>query len=140
VLERAGEPIRSIIPAGMVLTGKIEGSEGLIVAGVVEGEVHLRGVLHVLEDGCVRGRVAVWEAFVAGRVEGTLMASDRVEILATARLEGEIRARRLTVADGALVNGRMVSGPPTAQLSSLELIEEAIRWEEARQFPGVERG
>jgi cytoskeletal protein CcmA (bactofilin family) len=124
----------------MVLTGKVEGSEGLIVAGIVDGDVHLRGVLHVLEGGRVKGRVTVWEAVIAGRVEGTLMASDRAEILPTARLEGELRARRLTVADGALVNGRMVSGPPTAQLSSLELIEEAIRWEEARQIPGVERG
>ena len=68
------------------------------------------------------------------------MASDRAEILATAQVEGEIRARRLTVAEGAQVNGRMISGPPTSQPSSIELIEEAVRWEEARQFPRGEDG
>jgi cytoskeletal protein CcmA (bactofilin family) len=127
---------RSIIPAGITLRGKIEGAEGLTVAGVVDGEVHLRGTLRLLEHGVLRGRIAVWEALIAGRAEGTLMASDRAEILATAEVEGEIRARRLTIAEGAIVNGRMVSGPPGARLSSLELIEEAVRWEEARGLPG----
>ncbi len=129
---------RSIIPAGMTLRGKIEGADGLTVAGVVDGEIHLRGTLHLLEGGRLRGRVAVWEALIAGRTEGTVMASDRAEILSTAQVEGEIRARRLTVVEGALVNGRMISGPPSAQRSSLELIEEAVRWEEAQRFPGGE--
>ena len=132
--EKARDPLRSIIPAGMTLRGKIEGADGLTVAGVVDGEVHLRGTFHLLENGRFRGRAAVWEALIAGRAEGTVMASERAEILATARVEGEIRARRLTVAEGALVNGRMISGPPSAQPSSLEFIEEAVRWEEARRF------
>ena len=138
--EKARDPLRSIIPAGMTLRGKIEGADWLTVAGIVDGEIHLRGTLHLLENGHFRGRAAVWEALIAGRAEGTVMASDRAEILATARVEGEIRARRLTVVEGALVNGRMISGPPTSQPSSLEFIEEAVRWEEASQFPRGEAG
>lgn len=126
---------RSIIPAGMTLRGKIEGEETLTVAGTVDGEIHLRGTLRLLESGSVRGRVSVWEALIAGRTEGTVMASDRAEILSTAQVEGEIRARRLTMAEGALVNGKMVSGPPGAHPSSLDFIEEAVRWEEARRLP-----
>jgi cytoskeletal protein CcmA (bactofilin family) len=133
--ERVKDHPRSIIPAGMTLRGKIEGSEELIVEGVVDGEVHLRGTLRLSVNGRVRGRVAVWQALIAGRAEGIVMASDRAEVLSTAQVEGEIRARRLTIADGATVNGRMISGPPTAQPSSLEMIEEAVRWEEARQIP-----
>lgn len=126
---------RSIIPAGMTVRGKIEGAEGLTVAGTVDGEIHLRGTLRLLEGGRLRGQVTVWEALIAGRAEGTLMASDRAEILSTARIEGEMRARRLTIVEGALVNGRMVVGPADAHLSKLQLIEEAVRWEEARRLP-----
>ena len=133
--EKASDLTRSIIPAGMTLRGKIEGSEGLTIAGTVDGEVHLRGTLHLLESGCLRGRASVWEALIAGRVEAIVMASDRAEILSTARVEGEIRARRLTMVEGALVNGSMVAGPPAAHASRLELIQEAVRWEEARRFP-----
>jgi len=138
--EKAKGSVHSIIPAGMTVRGKIEGADELTVAGFVDGEIHLRGTLHLLENGRLRGRVAVWEALIAGRTEGTVMASDRAEILATAQVEGEIRARRLTVVEGAQVNGRMISGPPTSQPSSIELIEEAVRWEEARQFPRGEGG
>jgi cytoskeletal protein CcmA (bactofilin family) len=77
---------------------------------------------------------------IAGRTEGTVMASDRAEVLATAQVEGEIRARRLTIVEGALVNGRMVAGPADARLSKLQLIEEAVRWEEARRLPLDEGG
>ena len=133
--ESAEGQIRSIIPAGMTVRGKIEGSEELTVAGTVDGEVHLRGTLRLLESGRLRGQVAVWEALIAGRTEGTVMASDRAEVLATAQIEGEIRARRLTIVEGALVNGRMVAGPAGARLSKLQLIEEAVRWEEARALP-----
>lgn len=132
--------MRSIIPAGMTIRGKIEGSEELTVAGTVDGEVHLRGTLRLLESGRLRGQVTVWEAVIAGRTEGTVMASDRAEVLATAQVEGEIRARRLTIVEGALVNGRMVAGPADARLSKLQLIEEAVRWEEARRLPLDEGG
>jgi cytoskeletal protein CcmA (bactofilin family) len=138
--ERAAGQTRSIIPAGITIRGKIEGSEELTVAGTVEGEVHLRGTLRLLESGRVCGQVTVWEAVIAGRTEGTVMASDRAEVLATAQVEGEIRARRLTIVEGALVNGRMVAGPPEARLSKTQLIEEAVRWEEARRLPLDEGG
>ena len=119
----------------MTVRGKIEGAEGLTVAGTVDGEIHLRGTLRLLEGGRLRGQVTVWEALIAGRAEGTLMASDRAEILSTARIDGEMRARRLTIVEGALVNGRMVVGPADAHLSKLQLIEEVVRWEEARRLP-----
>ncbi len=133
--KKAANRMRSIIPAGMTVRGKIEGAEGLTVAGTVDGEIHLRGTLRLLEGGRFRGQATVWEALIAGRAEGTLMASDRAEILSTARIDGEMRARRLTIVEGALVNGRMVVGPADAHLSKLQLIEEVVRWEEARRLP-----
>ena len=131
---------RSIIPLGMVVRGKIEGTEELTVAGTVDGEIHLRGTLRLLESGRLRGQVTVWEALIAGRVEGTVMASDRADLLSTAVIDGEIRARRLRIVEGAVVNGKMVVGPPEAHVTRLELIEEAVRWEEARRYPQDEGG
>ncbi len=140
MLVKATDRVRSFIPAGVTIRGKIEGAVELIVAGTVNGEIHLRGTLRLLEGGRLRGQVTVWEALIAGRTEGILMASDRAEILPTAQVEGEIRARRLTIAEGALVNGRVVVGPPAAHLTKLDLIEEAVRWEEARRLPSLDEG
>lgn len=130
----------SVIPAGMTVRGKIEGSERLTVAGTVDGEVHLQGTLRVQESGHLRGQITVWQASICGRVEGTLMASEKAEILSTAQVEGEIRARRLTIVEGALVNGKLIVGSADAQLSKLELIEEAVQWDEAHRLPLDEGG
>ncbi len=106
----------------------------------MDGEIHLRVTLRLLESGRLRGQVTAWETLIAGRTEGTVLASDRAEVLSTAHIEGEIQARRLMIVEGALVNGRMGAGPPDAHLSRLQLIEEAVRWEEALRLPLDEDG
>ena len=116
--ERAGNLTRSIIPTGMTLRGKIEGTEELTVAGTVDGEIHLRGTLRLLESGCLRGRVSVWEALIAGQVDATLMATERAEILSTARVEGEIRAvERISARSDAI---RVASTCPAINASHTE--------------------
>lgn len=118
--------VESIIPAGMRIRGRIEGSEQLTVAGRVEGEVDLRGTLRVLESGSLRGRITVLRASIYGRVEGTLVVSEKAEILSSARIEGEIRAGQLTIEEGALVNGKLITGSAGAQPSAHESPEKAI--------------
>lgn len=125
----------STIPAGMIIRGRIEGAEQLTVAGTVDGEIELRGTLRVLEGGYLRGRMTVWNASISGRVEGTLIASEKAEIFSTARIDGEIRAGRLTIAEGALVNGTLVIGPvdTPAHVPMRELPENVVREDETLQ-------
>lgn len=121
--------VESIIPAGMLVRGRIEGSEQLTVAGTVDGEVDLRGTLRVPESGYLRGRITVWRASICGRVEGILMVSERAEILSTARIEGEIRAGQLTIEEGALVNGKLIVGSADAQPPTRESPEKTVQWD-----------
>lgn len=118
--------VESIIPAGMRIRGRIEGSEQLTVAGTVVGEVDLRGTLRVPESGYLRGRITVSRASIRGKVEGTLMVSEKAEILSTAQIEGEIRAGQLTIEEGALVNGKLIVGSAGARPSAHESPEKAI--------------
>jgi cytoskeletal protein CcmA (bactofilin family) len=111
---------KSFIPAGITLRGSIEGSAHLTVAGTVEGDITLEDTLVVLEGGLLRGRITVRQAVISGRVEGTLIASDKAEISSTANVNGDIRARRLTIIEGALVNGTLVTGDVDAQLPQPE--------------------
>jgi cytoskeletal protein CcmA (bactofilin family) len=111
----------SIIPVGITVHGTIEGSEELTVAGTVDGEVDLRGTLRVLESGYLRGRITVQYASISGRVEGTVTASEKAEILSTARIDGEIRAGRLTIVEGALINAKLGVGPANAPPPTLTI-------------------
>ena len=48
---------------------------------------------------------------VEGEVKGNLTATDRIELKQSARLEGDLRATKLTVDEGAVFNGHVTVGP-----------------------------
>ena len=48
---------------------------------------------------------------VEGEVKGNLTANERIELKQTARLEGDLRATKLTVEEGAVFSGHVTVGP-----------------------------
>ena len=58
----------------------------------------------------IRGEIRTNDALIAGQVSGTMMAASRLELQATARVDGKIRARRLQLEKGAVLNGEIEMG------------------------------
>lgn len=86
-------------------------TEGTLrVEGLVSGAVHAGKAVVVGKEGVVDGAVSTQDAVVAGRVTGTLVAASRLEIHATARIEGEVYTPRLKLEDGAVLNGSVRMG------------------------------
>jgi cytoskeletal protein CcmA (bactofilin family) len=44
---------------------------------------------------------------ISGKVMGNVVGQDRVEVMATGTVEGDIVAPRVTVADGAFLKGKV---------------------------------
>lgn len=109
----AGTPARgaplpgglSIVGAGMVVRGDLESNGVVKVEGVVEGHVQARSQVLVAKEGSVRGDIDTTEAVVGGSVSGSIRATDRVEVQAGASVDGDIVTRRISVAEGASLNG-----------------------------------
>jgi cytoskeletal protein CcmA (bactofilin family) len=108
--EAPNGPVISIIGPGMRVEGDCFTEGSLRIEGEVTGAVHAGKAVVVGKDGAVYGDVATQDAVVAGRVTGTLMAASRLEIQATARIEGEVHTRRLQLEDGAVLNGAVRMG------------------------------
>ncbi len=121
-----------LIGKGITVRGEITGTGDLHVAGRMEGKVNLSGTL-VVEDGAeVEADVAATAIVVGGQVRGNLMASARIELLASGRIQGSCRARSLVVREGALLNGKVNAGPPPEPVSADEGTAELVRRDEAR--------
>jgi cytoskeletal protein CcmA (bactofilin family) len=88
-----------------VIKGEVGGDEDVIVEGAIEGRVRITRDLRVSTGGVVRATVEAQSVIVSGEVVGDCTASQRVEIQATGRLTGNIRAPRIVVAEGALFKG-----------------------------------
>jgi cytoskeletal protein CcmA (bactofilin family) len=86
----------------IVIKGEISGSEDLVIAGKVEGKIRLDGCVLTLAPGSqVIGDITAGTVIVSGTVEGSLVASKRLEARATAIVDGEVSTPVLIVAEGA---------------------------------------
>lgn len=114
-------PDGGYISATLHIQGEISGDADLYVDGVVEGTVKLgERKLTVGDSGRVAAHVEVGEATIRGRVEGDIRATDRIEVASTGDVDGEIQTRRLAVADGAKIRGKVSVGKPLVQSNGTE--------------------
>lgn len=106
------EAVISIIGPGMKVVGDCETDGTIRIEGTVEGSVKAGKAVVVGKEGRIVGDVTTQDAVISGTVKGTIVAESRLELQATARIDGEIRARRMQLEEGALLNGTVQMGSP----------------------------
>jgi cytoskeletal protein CcmA (bactofilin family) len=104
-LARSATP--PVIAAGARFEGTVTGAADLLVDGDLAGNVATEGKVTVTPGGEVRGGIAARAVSIAGRVEGDVAATDLVELAASARLEGNLAASRVVIAEGAILSGQV---------------------------------
>ena len=97
------------------------------IEGSVEGEIQCHGVLTIGEGADVRAKITSQVVVVRGKVEGNLTAREKVELLAPARVAGNINTPRLIITEGAAFDGdcsmgmaKQKSGVASSQAVSAE--------------------
>ena len=94
-----------IIGAKTTIKGEIIGDEDVLVEGNVEGQIRVTRDLRVAQGGVVKATVEAQSLIVSGEIVGDCQATARVEIQATGRLTGNIRAPKIVIAEGAMFRG-----------------------------------
>ncbi len=87
--------------------GTIQNDGGLRVDGVLEGAVETGGNLIVGEEAKVMADIVAYNVSVAGSVKGNVKAN-RVEILSTGRVWGNITVKSFLVDEGGFVRGEII--------------------------------
>jgi len=101
----------SVIGAKTQFKGEITGNETVVVEGLVEGTVRISGPLRVAPGGTVKANVSAQSVVIAGELVGDCHATERVEIEAAGRLNGNIRAPRVVIVEGATFRGNSDMAP-----------------------------
>lgn len=94
-----------IVAPGTSIEGDFRSEENIRLDGRVKGMVRCTKRLVVGEKGQVEGDVKASTAVVAGKVMGNLTVEGALQLTSTARIEGDITAKLMTVDEGALYNG-----------------------------------
>ena len=93
-------------------SGRFSGQD-LDVLGRLEGDVEVKGRLHIGKQGRVKAKVKAAVTEIEGEFEGELR-SDSLTLTETAKARGTFLAKRLCVREGALLEGSINPGAAQA--------------------------
>lgn len=103
--ERSMESIVNI-GQSVEIKGTLTGNEDLTIEGMVDGKILVKDhSLTIGANGRISAEVHAKTVVVVGQVVGNITADDKVEIAPSGSVEGDIRAPRVAIADGAKFKG-----------------------------------
>ena len=80
---------KNVLSSDVEIKGNLKFSGELTMEGKLEGEVNTDGVLHLGETGTVNGNVNANSVIVRGKINGNLIAKDKIEIKSKAEVDIE---------------------------------------------------
>lgn len=110
--------VGSVVPASgttfigpnITIEGTVTGSEPVVIEGSVRGRIDLQSDLRVGTKARIDAAVHARNVTVEGKLTGDISADDRVELVASATVDGNIKAPKIVVAEGAKFRGSVDMG------------------------------
>jgi cytoskeletal protein CcmA (bactofilin family) len=97
---------------GSRVSGQLSFQGPARIDGAVDGEIQCQGILTIGEGAEVRAKISGQAVVVRGKVEGNVTAKEKVELVAPARLVGNIDTPRLIISEGVVFDGDSSMGVP----------------------------
>lgn len=102
---------KNVLGSDVEIKGNIKFTGELTLDGKLEGEVHTEGVLNLGDSAVINGNITAQTVVVRGKVNGNIVAKDKIEIKAKAELFGDIRSAKLAIEEGVTFVGKTEVNP-----------------------------
>ncbi len=104
--DRKADSISTFLGGDAKFEGSIEFQGTIRVDGKVTGKISSNGgTVIVGEKAVIHADISVAVAVVMGEVDGTIDATDRIEVYPPGRVSGEIQAPIISIEPGGMLNG-----------------------------------
>jgi cytoskeletal protein CcmA (bactofilin family) len=92
----------------IAIKGELSGAEDLTLEGQLEGKVSFpQNVLTIGTSARVNAEVVAKAVIVLGQLTGNVTASERFELRTGGTMQGNLKAPRIAMADGAVFEGKV---------------------------------
>ncbi len=106
--QRQDRPLNGLLGTGTRVTGDLVFEGRFRLDGDFSGRIYSDDLLEVGASARIEGDVDVAEAIIAGFVEGDVRVRERLVIMATAEIRGELHTpERVVVKRGARIDARV---------------------------------
>ena len=99
--------ISTVVGEGSHFVGTLGGDDNAVILGRVEGDCQLEGTLVLEQHGYWKGNIEAENVVIAGEVEGGVIARNKLEVTASARIKGTATGQVIAIAQGAVIEGKV---------------------------------
>ena len=97
---------REVLPEGLTITGDLTADQDIAISGRFNGQITVPDHHLAIDPAAsVKARIVARVVTICGTVDGTVTASEHVEILAGASVTAHIQTPSLSLTDGAHFTG-----------------------------------
>jgi cytoskeletal protein CcmA (bactofilin family) len=107
LFDRLGASPPTFVAEGCEFTGDVVTGGPLIVLGAIRGDGKVGGALSMSAKSAWEGEIHAQAAIIAGRISGKLVIEEKLELGSTAVIRGDVVARSIAVAKGAIIDGEV---------------------------------
>ena len=108
--------IDTVLADDIVFDGILEFEDSLLIKGRLKGNIKATGELYIDEKADVEARIQADIVSLKGHVKGDIYADTRVELFASASVDGDITAPDIIMESGCRFNGSCTMKSPSEVL------------------------
>jgi cytoskeletal protein CcmA (bactofilin family) len=98
--------VETIVGPSVKVEGDFNSQGNVLIQGTVSGTIKTDKYLQVEEGAKIMASVRADSVKVSGEVQGNIRAKSTIELTPTARVIGDIEAKTLIIAPGAILHGK----------------------------------
>jgi len=132
---------KDVLSSDVEIKGTIKFQKELLIDGKVEGDINSDGALTVGENADIRAEIKTKSITIYGKVSGNITVSERCELKSKCTLQGDLKAARLIIEEGATFIGKSeVSSGMSVKAASSGSRPEVVRHEDSAKPAFAARG
>lgn len=116
----------SLLDSQLTVAGDIRTVGSLRIDGRLEGSIQNADMVVLGVGATMVGDVRARELIVGGALTGNVVATERVELQATAIVNGNITTQVVLVQEGGVINGRVEMQPPASGSPDVHRAPEGV--------------
>jgi len=109
---------KNVLNSDVEIKGTLKFSGELTFDGKLDGDINSEGSLNLGDNAVVKGNLNVHNVVVRGKINGNIVAKEKIEIKSKAELFGDVRTPKLVIEEGVTFVGKSEVNPnkvaPTA--------------------------
>ncbi len=122
--ENVGAHSSNRILQGTAIEGNVSSDGDFRVDGEIQGNISISGKLVVGQKGKVKGEVKCGSATISGKLEGTIVVDELLNLEETANVNGDIFTVKLAIEPGAEFSGSCKMGAVVREITKNEGAKE----------------